>query len=96
MTKSVIPTASRFSKNRLSSVRNAIMRAQSLDAHRAWHSTKSDVYHIRYDCTSGDDIEPENYRVGTGGKRRCSRCNVLQLSSLLSAPSLTHKRPVFQ
>lgn len=96
MTKSVITAASLLSTIRPSEMSRAAKIMTFFDEQRAWHSEKSDVYHIRHDCENGNNIEPENYRVGTGGKRRCSRCNTLRLSSLLSAPSLTHKRPVFQ
>jgi len=39
-----------------------------------WHSIKEDVYHDNTKCTEGNNIEPENYREGTGGKRKCQHC----------------------
>ncbi len=33
-----------------------------------WHSIKSNVHHDDTDCTTGNNIEPENRREGTGGK----------------------------
>ena len=44
-----------------------IITAQELlDALTTWHSCKSDRYHDNSQCTSGNDIEPENYRSGHG------------------------------
>jgi hypothetical protein len=40
----------------------------------AWHSVKADVYHDNKDCTTGNNIEPENRRAGTGGRRLCEEC----------------------
>jgi len=42
-----------------------------------WHSVKEDVHHDNTDCTEGNNIEPENRREGTGGKRKCKRCKQL-------------------
>ncbi len=39
-----------------------------------WHSVKEDVHHDETKCTEGNNIEKENYRSGTGGKPKCSRC----------------------
>ncbi len=39
-----------------------------------WHSIKSDVHHNNSDCNTGNNIEAENYRTGTGGKPLCSEC----------------------
>ena len=42
-----------------------------------WHSVKSDVYHDDTDCNTGNNIERENLRSGTGGKPKCSECKRL-------------------
>lgn len=42
-----------------------------------WHSINSDVYHNNTNCTEGNNIESENRREGTGGKRLCDRCKDL-------------------
>ena len=39
-----------------------------------WHSIKRDVYHNNTDCNTGNNIERENIRSGTGGKRLCKEC----------------------
>lgn len=40
----------------------------------AWHSVKQDVYHNNTECNTGNNIERENRRSGTGGKRLCREC----------------------
>jgi hypothetical protein len=40
----------------------------------AWYSEEGDVYHNNRNCTTGNNIEPENYRSGTGGKALCKEC----------------------
>jgi len=39
-----------------------------------WHSVLQDVYHDNTECNTGNNIERENLRSGTGGKRRCHEC----------------------
>ena len=39
-----------------------------------WHSVKQDVHHNNTNCNTGNNIEPENIRQGTGGKRLCHEC----------------------
>ena len=39
-----------------------------------WHSIKQPVYHNDTDCNTGNNIERENLRYGTGGKPLCSEC----------------------
>lgn len=39
-----------------------------------WHAVSSDVYHDNSDCHTGNNIERENMRSGTGGKKLCSTC----------------------
>jgi hypothetical protein len=40
----------------------------------AFHSIKQSVYHDNSDCNTGNNIETENRRSGTGGHPRCSEC----------------------
>jgi hypothetical protein len=40
----------------------------------AWRSVEGDVYHNNRNCTTGNNIETENYRSGTGGKPLCKEC----------------------
>jgi hypothetical protein len=43
-----------------------------------WHSVlETDVYHDNTDCTKGNNIEEENLRSGTGEKRLCEECEML-------------------
>lgn len=39
-----------------------------------WHSVKQSVYHNNSECNTGNNIEPENLRAGTGGKPLCDEC----------------------
>jgi hypothetical protein len=39
-----------------------------------WHSIKQNVYHNDTDCNTGNNIERENIRQGTGGKPLCAEC----------------------
>ena len=39
-----------------------------------WHSIKQYVHHNNTDCNTGNNIELENRRSGTGGKPLCSEC----------------------
>ena len=39
-----------------------------------WHSVNSDIYHDNPNCQTGNSIDPENVRQGTGGKRLCEEC----------------------
>lgn len=43
-----------------------------------WHSIKSNVHHDNTDCNTGNNIERENLRSGTGGKPLCSECRNLR------------------
>ncbi len=43
----------------------------------AWHSVKTDVHHNNTDCNTGNNIEKENVRQGTGGKPLCKECAAL-------------------
>lgn len=42
-----------------------------------FHSIKSDVHHDNTSCKTGNNIESENLRQGTGGKPKCSECKSL-------------------
>lgn len=39
-----------------------------------WHSIKANVHHDNTDCNTGNNIERENIRQGTGGKPLCAEC----------------------
>ena len=42
-----------------------------------WHSIKADVHHVCTNCNTGNNIETENVRQGTGGKPLCKECSGL-------------------
>lgn len=42
-----------------------------------WHSIKQTVHHDNTDCNTGNNIEVENRRSGTGGKPLCAECRRL-------------------
>lgn len=42
-----------------------------------WHSTLSGVHHNDSNCNTGNNIERENLRQGTGGKPLCQECRRL-------------------
>lgn len=39
-----------------------------------WHSIKQTVHHNDTNCNTGNNIEPENLRQGTGNKPLCAEC----------------------
>ena len=39
-----------------------------------WHSIKQPVHHNNTECNTGNNIEEENRREGTGGKPLCEEC----------------------
>lgn len=39
-----------------------------------WHSIKQNVHHNNTECNTGNNIERENLRDGTGGKPLCAEC----------------------
>jgi len=39
-----------------------------------WHSVKQSVHHDNTNCNTGNNIEKENLRSGTGGKPKCKEC----------------------
>ena len=40
----------------------------------SWYSILADVHHNNTDCNTGNNIEGENRREGTGGKPLCAEC----------------------
>jgi hypothetical protein len=42
-----------------------------------WHSASSEVYHNNPSCQTGNSIDPENVRQGTGDKSLCGECEKL-------------------
>lgn len=42
-----------------------------------WHSVAADVHHDNTECNTGNNIESENRREGTGGKPLCEECSRL-------------------
>lgn len=38
-----------------------------------WHSVKQNIHHNNTDCNTGNNIEAENIRQGTGGKPLCEQ-----------------------
>jgi len=43
-----------------------------------WHSIKQPVHHDNTNCNTGNNIETENKRSGTGGKPLCIECERLK------------------
>jgi len=41
---------------------------------RTWHSILRDVHHNNTACNTGNNIEREYLRSGTGNKRLCREC----------------------
>jgi hypothetical protein len=39
-----------------------------------WHSILSAIHHNNTECNTGNNIESENRRRGTGGKPLCREC----------------------
>lgn len=39
-----------------------------------WHSIKQTVHHNNTECNTGNNIERENLRQGSGGKPLCQEC----------------------
>lgn len=39
-----------------------------------WHSIKQTVHHNNTECNTGNNIETENRRSGTGDKPLCNEC----------------------
>lgn len=49
----------------------------SLGGGGPWHSANSEVYHNNPNCQTGNNIDPENVRQGTGNKSLCGECERL-------------------
>jgi len=43
----------------------------------SWYSRKQHVHHNNTECNTGNNIEKENIRHGTGGRRLCKECGNL-------------------
>jgi len=43
-----------------------------------YHSIDQDVYHFYTECSVGNNIEADKRRSGTGDKRRCKRCIMIE------------------
>ena len=39
-----------------------------------WHSILTFVYHVSTNCTTGNNIEFENKRIGKSNKNLCQEC----------------------
>lgn len=53
------------------------IRRPTLAKTSAFHSVKAFVHHNNTSCNTGNNIEAENRRSGTGGKPLCAECNRL-------------------
>lgn len=42
-----------------------------------WHSAKTNRHHNNTNCNTGNNIERENWRSGTGNKPLCRECDDL-------------------
>lgn len=42
-----------------------------------WNSIKQSVHHDNTECNTGNNIERENIRQGTGSKPLCAECSKL-------------------
>lgn len=45
----------------------------------AWHSVKTNRHHNNTNCNTGNNIERENWRSGTGNKPLCRECGDLNM-----------------
>jgi hypothetical protein len=57
--------------------KNIYRREKDMPKKSPWHSIKEDVHHDNTNCNTGNNIEKENLRQGTGGKRLCYECDRL-------------------
>jgi hypothetical protein len=68
-------TATRFLENFADQPRPALTTSAGAEARRAsWHSVKTEVYHNNAECRTGNNIEAENRKFGSGGKPLCKEC----------------------
>ncbi len=49
-------------------------RSKVMSKKSPWHSIKQSVHHDNTECNTGNNIESENLRQGTGGKPLCQEC----------------------
>jgi hypothetical protein len=47
------------------------------DEKAAWHAINQSIYHNNSRCSTGNNIDPEHRRQGTGGRPLCQECNRL-------------------
>ncbi|HEX2242985.1 MAG TPA: hypothetical protein VHK27_06995 [Gammaproteobacteria bacterium] len=52
-----------------------------------WHSVKQNVYHDNTDCGTGNKVEREDARAGTGGKQPCKECTELNRREHYQTPT---------
>ena len=45
----------------------------------SWNSIKQPVHHNNTNCNTGNNIEKENLRPGSGGKPLCDDCRKLNI-----------------
>ena len=70
--------SSQRDKGIVDSAQNAVRQATgALRGEGPWHSSDSEVYHNNPNCQTGNSIEAENVRQGTGNKRLCRECERL-------------------
>ena len=55
----------------------ALLGGEGMTTKAAWHSIKSGVHHVCSNCITGNKIENENRRSGTGNKPLCAECRYL-------------------
>jgi hypothetical protein len=65
-------------KGVVGAAQNAVRQTTgALKGEGPWHSANSDVYHNNPNCQTGNNMDPENVRQGTGGKPLCGECERL-------------------
>lgn len=56
---------------------NLLTEPNKMAKRNEWHSIKQSVHHNDSNCNTGNNIEQENRRSGTGGKPLCTECRRL-------------------
>lgn len=51
-----------------------LQKEETMPITSPWHSVLRTVHHNNTNCNTGNNIERENRRSGTGGKPLCSEC----------------------
>jgi hypothetical protein len=70
--------ATRKAKGVVDTTKNTVRETSGvLRGEGPWHSVNSDVYHNNPNCQTGNSIEAENLRQGTGNKPLCQECERL-------------------